>query len=209
MCHCVDHLFDDKRVCIVILMIWLGIVLTIFQEIGLLNGRFMQLGPSSSTIFMSVPIDTWYKYNLVALFTFLNTSVNDFMSDAISPWLLNTVSDHKTRYLPYSKSMCLVISQTWSVYCNIMSVFGMFLAMSQVDFVLIRMCTDLMVNMYTNLKFMRNKTHSPERYYQSACGSISGSANEMQKCPLVQTSSTHTIDIHSIDISDLQEGAER
>jgi hypothetical protein len=113
---------------------------------------------------MGVTLDTWYKWYMVAAFTFINTSINDFMSDAISPWILNTITDHKAKYLPYPKMTCLAISQLWSIYCNIMGVFGLFLAMTQVDFVLIRMIADLTVNVYTNLKFMRNKVTCPERY---------------------------------------------
>jgi hypothetical protein len=45
-----------------------------------------------------------------------------------------------------------------------MSVFGMFLAMTQMDFVLIRMLADLTVNTYTNLKFMRFKEFSSSKY---------------------------------------------
>ena len=164
-CVCMDKLFDDKRLAVCILMTWLVVVVVLFKDIGLLDTKFMTLGPSSTTVFMGVTLDTWYKWNMVAAFTFINTSINDFMSDAISPWILNTITDHKTKYLPYTKTTCLVITQMWSIYCNIMSVFGLFLAMTQVDFVLIRMAADLTVNMYTNLKFMRNKVTCSERYH--------------------------------------------
>lgn len=159
-----DCVFDDKRIAVVFLMVWLVIVVVVFKDIGLLDTKFMSAGPSDKTVFMGMVLDTWYKWGLVAAFTFVNTSINDFMSDAISPWLLNTITDHKTKYLPYSKMTCLAISQLWSVYCNVMSVFGLFLAMTQVDFVLIRMAADLTVNMYTNMRFMRNKVTSPDRY---------------------------------------------
>jgi len=159
-----DCVFDDKRIAVVFLMVWLVIVVAVFKDIGLLDTKFMSAGPSDKTVFMGMVLDTWYKWGLVAAFTFVNTSINDFMSDAISPWLLNTITDHKTKYLPYSKLTCLAISQLWSVYCNVMSVFGLFLAMTQVDFVLIRMAADLTVNMYTNMRFMRNKVTSPDRY---------------------------------------------
>ena len=99
-------------------------------------------------------------------FTFVNTTVNYFMSDAISPWLLNTLTDHKTRYIPYPKLVCLTISQFWLLYCNIMGIFGLFLAISQIDFVFICMFADLMVNCFMCMKFMRNKTHCPEKYGQ-------------------------------------------
>lgn len=40
----------------------------------------------------------------------------------------------------------------------------MFLAMTQIDFVVIRMLADLTVNTYTNLKFMRFKEYSAAKY---------------------------------------------
>jgi hypothetical protein len=166
MCvNVVDRTFDDKRIAVAVLMIWLAIVMTVFKDLGLLDSNFMNFGPSKDTKFMGVVLDSWYKWGMVAAFTFVNTSINDFMSDAISPWILNTITDHKTKFIPYRKMTCLLITQLWSVYCNIMSVFGLFLAMSQVDFVLIRTFADLTVNTYTNMKFMRNKEYSPSKYY--------------------------------------------
>jgi len=159
-----DRIFDDKRLAVCFLMVWLVIVVTVFKDIGLLDTKFMNFGPSATTVFMGMVLDTWYKWSLVAAFTFVNTSINDFMSDAISPWILNTITDHKTKFLPYSKTTCICISQMWSIYCNVMSVFGLFLAMTQVDFVVIRMVADLTVNVYTNMRFMRNKITCIKRY---------------------------------------------
>jgi len=161
-----DALFDDKRIITVVLIGWLVLVLVVFEDIGLMKTNFMTIGPSQTTLFMGVILNTWYKWGLVAAFTFINTSVNDFMSDAISPWILNTITDHKTRYIPYPHWMCLVITQVWSMYCNIMGVFSIFLAMSQIDFVLIRMVADLIVNTYTTKKFLRNKQFCAEKYRQ-------------------------------------------
>lgn len=159
-----DALFDDKRVITIFLLVWLSLVVIIFEDLGLMNTQFMTLGPSKSTQFMSITLDTWYKWGMVAGFTFVSTAINDFMSDALSPWILNTITDHKTRFIPYPKWMCLLITQMWSLYCNVMSVFSIFLAMSQIDFVIIRTFADLIVNAYTTNKFIRNKTHCPEKY---------------------------------------------
>lgn len=159
-----DRIFDDKRMAVAVLMLWLTVVMTVFKDIGLLDSSFMQFGPSTSAKFMGVVLDSWYKWGMVATFTLLNTAMNDFMSDAISPWIINTITDHKTRFIPYPKYVCLGIAQMWAIYCNLMSVFGMFLAMTQMDFVLIRMLADLAVNTYTNMKFMRGKQHSSDMY---------------------------------------------
>jgi hypothetical protein len=159
-----DRIFDDKRLAVAVLMVWLIIVMSLFKDIGLLDTSFMTFGPSITAKFMGVVLDTWYKWSMVAGFTLVNTSINDFMSDAISPWILNTITDHKSKYIPYPKYICLGIAQLWAIYCNLMSVFGMFLAMTQIDFVVIRMLADLTVNTYTNLKFMRFKEYSAAKY---------------------------------------------
>lgn len=183
-----DMVFDDKRIIVVFLTCWLTLVLVIFEDLGLMNTRFMALGPSESTVFMGVTLNSWYKWGLVAAFTFIYTAVNDFMSDAISPWILNTITDHKTKYIPYPKWMCLGITQVWSCYCNIMSVFSIFLAMSQIDFVLIRMLADLIVNAYTTTKFIRNKTFCQEQYRRfSETGADSTEMVGLQKDPTLST----------------------
>jgi len=174
-----DALFDDKRVVTFTLMTWLILVLAVLKEVGLMDAHFMSFGPSAQTIFMGMTINTWYKWGLVAAFTFINTSVNDFMSDAISPWILNTITDHKTHYIPYPKWVCLTITQFWSIYCNIMSVFSIFLAMSQLDFVLIRMSADMLVNAYTTTKFMRNKTYCPVKYRQFSANAEDAELHEL------------------------------
>lgn len=161
----IDHLFDDKRIGITFLLVWLCIVLVLFWDVGLFKGQYMCLGPSPNTQFMHVTLDTWYKWSLVAFFTAINTCINDFMSDSISPWLLNTITDHKTKYIPYPKYQCLIISQMWTFYCGIMSIAGIMISLTQVDFVLIRIACDLFVSMYTNLKFMRGKQFDRNKYY--------------------------------------------
>ena len=161
-----DLLFDDKRVGICFLMCWLAFVMSVFGSLGLLHEHYMSFGPSPETLFMRSVIDTWYKWGMVAGFTAINTCINDFMSDAISPWILNTITDHKTRYLPYNKLQCLLIVQCWTLYCGIMGVVGVMIILSQADFVLIRLLCDLFISLYTNYKFMTNKLHDPRKYFE-------------------------------------------
>lgn len=160
-----DYIFDDKRIAVSVLFLWLTIVLALFYDMGMFKGSYMRFGPSPTLLFMGMILDSWYKWGLVAGFTAMNTCVNDFMSDSISPWLLNTVTDHKTKYIQYPKWQCMAITQMWSLYCGIMGVVGMMIALTQVDFVLIRLVCDLTVNFYTNYKFMRNKVYDRSKYY--------------------------------------------
>jgi hypothetical protein len=89
--------------------------------------------------------------------SFLSTCVNDFFGDSLSPFFVNTIQDHKTKYLPYTKTTCYIILQLWSTYCCLMSIFSVGLLMSQIDFLLIRLVADLMVNTFTTFKFLKGK----------------------------------------------------
>ena len=131
-CKYIDKVFDDKRLTVCLLMLWLIIVVVVFKDIGLLDTKFMTFGPSQNTVFMGVTLDTWYKWYMVAAFTFINTSINDFMSDAISPWILNTITDHKTRFIPYPKWVCLLIMELYYGYVHVAGVFKFFISLSQI-----------------------------------------------------------------------------
>jgi hypothetical protein len=89
------------------------------------------------------------------------------MSDAISPWIINTITDHKNMYIPYSKVVCITISQIWSMYCNVMGILNMFLAFTQVDFIIVRTVADLSMSMYTNIRFLKNKVHDTNKYHMA------------------------------------------
>ena len=126
-----DVLFDDKRLAITVMMIWLVIIVTGFSSIGLLHSDFIKVGPSPTTKIMSLTINTWTNWFTVAIASFLSSIVNDFFSDSLGPWFLNTVQDQKTKYLPYNKTTCYIILQLYAIYCSFMSVFSVGLLMSQ------------------------------------------------------------------------------
>jgi hypothetical protein len=162
--RCLDVLFDDKRIAITFLMVWMVAVILLLQGVGLMHSTFMTFGPSPHTQFMTLHIDTWHKWFLLTSATFANTCVSDFFSDAIVPWIQNTIQDHKTTYLPYHKFVCYIISQLWTLYCAVMSIFAIGLMTSQIDFLIVRLSADLLTNTFTTYKFMRKKKVDNQKY---------------------------------------------
>lgn len=160
----VQKFFDDKRYTSVILITWMVLVWCIFTELGLMEANFIHFGPGEHVHVMGLVLDTWYKWGCIVVFTFVSTSINAFVGDAIMPFITNTIQDHKTRYIPYSKVTCIIITQTWTVYCCVMGVFALFVMLSQIDFMLVRIVGDVLVNIYTSYSFMRNKKVDRERY---------------------------------------------
>lgn len=160
----IQDLFDDKRYTSVILITWMTFVWVVFTQFLDMNSNFMHFGPGDNVNIMGVTLNNWYKWSCIAVFTFVSTSINAFVGDAIMPWIQNTIQDHKTKYIPYSKFTCIVITQSWTLYCCVMGVFSLFVMLSQIDFMLIRITADLLVNMFTSFAFLRNKVVNRERY---------------------------------------------
>jgi hypothetical protein len=162
----VARLFEDKRMTSAFLVVWLLVVLACFADLGVMESKFIAFGPTEHTWLMGIAINTWRRWWCVAGFTFVNTAINDFVGDSVVPWIVNVLQDPKTRYLPYSKFTCWSITQTYSVYVNVMSIFGIHLLLSQLDFMLIRMLADGIVNVYTTYTFMAHKKVNRGKYYE-------------------------------------------
>ena len=160
-----DAIFDDKRVLAVLIAGWTCAICVIFICIMIDDeSPFLSFGPNEKTVLFGFKLDTWTKWVCVALYTFVSTCIADFTSDSVGPWITNTIQDHKNMYLPYSKWTCVCIVQTFSMYAIIMGTIHLFVALSQIDFMLMRMFADLLVNYYTTKRFMQFKQVDAKKY---------------------------------------------
>jgi len=83
--------FDDKRYTVGILVAWMMAVCTIFYFLGAFHMSYMHVGPGKDTVFMGLRIDNWAKWSALAVFSFMNTCINEFISNALNPWFLNSL----------------------------------------------------------------------------------------------------------------------
>ena len=167
MCnHLLNKLFDDRRMIVCCLLVWLGVVLLGFSHLGLLDTTYTTMGPSDHTVFMSVVLNTWKRWGFVAMYTVVSAMISDFSGDSLGPFFTNIIMDHKTKYIPYPKSTCILICQAYTIYATLMSVIGLHLMLSQIDFVLIRLLTDLCVNVWTQSRLLRHKEFNPTKYHE-------------------------------------------
>lgn len=114
--------FTDKRITCIIVFIWIGISIGFYDELGAFDELdFMTFGPSNHTKFMGAVLDTWPKWGYVASFSLMNTVINEFVNDALVPWVQNTIQDHKTKALPYNKATCISINLMFTMYTQVIS----------------------------------------------------------------------------------------
>ena len=162
-----EKLFNDKRVITIFICIWsLLCAVTFYSIMAFDNSPFLNFGPSERTELFGVKLDSWPVWWAVAVYTFVSTAIAAYASDSIIPWITNTVQDHKTKYIPYSKVTCLVIIQVFTFYGVTQSMIGLFVALTQVDFMIIRLAADFLVNHYTTAWFLRSKEVSAAKYHE-------------------------------------------
>ena len=78
--------------------------------------------------------------------------------------------------------------QVFTIYGVIMSVNGMFVALTQVDFMFIRITADLIVNAHTTYYFLRGKEVNPELYNEWK--NASSATTDAQCAPCLNRDST-------------------
>ena len=92
--------------------------------------------------------------------------MNDFANESFEFFFLCVIRDVKGRYIPFSKFSCVMLTQAWTIYASIMSLFALYAFFSQADFVLSKLLVGLLVNMYSTMRYLRNQEHEPVKFAQ-------------------------------------------
>jgi hypothetical protein len=161
-----NRVFDDQRLMVSATWVWLIVVLIIFSQMGLFHSEFIRFGPSTTTTYVGITLDTWSKWAAVAVFSAISSFMNDLANESLEPFFLCVIRDVKGRYIPFSKLTCVLLTQAWTIYASVMSLFALYTFFSQVDFVLIKLLVGLLVNMYSTMRYLRNKSHQPQKFAQ-------------------------------------------
>jgi hypothetical protein len=110
---------------------------------------------------MTIAIDTSEEWTMLAVYCCVDTLIKTFGHDSIVPWLTHTLSDPKCRTLPYRRSVCLAVMEVYFAYVHISGMFKFFLSLTQFDFVLINMVSDMSMKIYSYSSYMESKAFIP------------------------------------------------
>lgn len=154
-----NAVFTDKRWTACVLCVWMVIILIIFGVMGVFRADFFKVGPSKTLHFMSVNVDTWAEWWLLATFCFIDSMVKTFGHDSIVIWSIHTLCDPKCLELPYPKWICLAVVEMYYVYIYVSGVFKFFISLSQIDFVVINHLSDLLMKAFTYTSYFKGKKY--------------------------------------------------
>lgn len=147
---------NDPRICISLLMTW-GIIFSgIIYSLG--DGNLMfEYGPSEDRTFMSIKIDNWTVWSSIACLIMMDKFINSLAVDIIGSWISHTIYDHKNQVIPYTKTTCQIISCLYSFYFNLRYIITLKLIISQVDYGLLRVLSDVVATYYSTYLNIKNK----------------------------------------------------
>jgi hypothetical protein len=156
-----------------------------FAVLGSSHIQFFTFGPSPQTMIMGIAVDSWLKWVTVSFLTFINTVFTEYVYDCLVPWIMTTVIDDKGHEIPYSKESMMYFVVVCSTYRALIQIVMIYIMLSQIDFLIIRLAADILVTVVTTKHFLRNKTHNP---LSVSIHSPPFVHNNLENCEMVQTS---------------------
>lgn len=166
--HLLHRVFVDLRYISCLMCAWLGVVIFLMTEIGIFaNPAFVAFGPRPTLTFMHVSVDTGYKYGVLVALIIMHTLVSDFISDSLTPHVINTLQDLRTRHIPHRPQVYYAITTLWALYSAVSQLILIFLALGQLDLLIVRLLSDMLANFVTTGLYLRNKTYDPRLNHSS------------------------------------------
>ena len=92
-----------------------------------------------------------------------NIRINTISNYTIHPFYDNVIRDYKTKTLPYSKMRLMILRSNYSIYKWIHGIVKIFVYLSlEVQFYILMMMTDLLIDLSLHWLYIRNKKHYKE-----------------------------------------------
>ena len=136
----------------------------------LFDNQFVRFGPNASLHFLYMDVDAWGKWAALVLFIVATQVLKVLADEIISPWIMNTVMDHKGEGPEMRYRDVQAVCQTYYFFSATVQFVSISVTVAQLDLVLVLIATDLLVSAYTTHVFIRAKSPSlPTRAPREPC----------------------------------------
>jgi len=149
--------FSTQKQCAYVLAVWLLAVLLMVATCTAQAGDYLRWGPAPGLQVFALQIDTWEKWGCLMCFVLVTQGLQVLSDEIISPFILNTIMDHKDRTTLFSYAESQMICQCYYLFSAVAKLVHVAIAISQVDFVVAVIATDIVVSCYTTHVFLQAK----------------------------------------------------
>lgn len=123
--------------------------------------RYFRFGPSDSLCFVSVRINTWWKWVVILFLTMMMDCSATFASEIFTPWMSNVLGDPKGPVT--NKCMAHLIQQLYNVNYYLQNAIWTFVALTQVDLLVFSMLASCGICFYTTQNYLKMKDDECQR----------------------------------------------
>lgn len=117
--------------------------------------HYFHFGPSDSLCFISVRINTWWKWIVILVLSMALDATATLSAEFFNPWFNNSLAD--PRGPPVKTYMAHLIQQVYYVNHYLQNAVWTFVSLTQVDLLLFSMLSSNLVCFYTTRKYLLQK----------------------------------------------------
>lgn len=121
--------------------------------------HYFHFGPSNDLCFISIRINTWWKWIVILLLTIIIDAAATLSAEFYSPWISNALADPDGP--PTNPCMAHIIQQVYYVNYYLQNAIWTFVSLTQVDLLLCSMLSSNIVCIYTTSKYLKQKNRHP------------------------------------------------
>lgn len=125
---------------------------------ALYDNTFLHIGPNDTLLFMRIKIDSWSKWTALTAFVVVTQGLKVLADEIISPWIVNTIMDHKCVSVAFGYRDAQLICQTYYLFASTVKFITISITISQIDLVAVLIATDMLVSVYTTHCYLKCKT---------------------------------------------------
>lgn len=144
---------------------WMCFVIGTMAVSGVFESAYFRFGPSEELQIYKFPIETWTKWTVLVVYTFLENVIWSFMDDIVIPWKMNTVQDHKTIVMTISKIKTYFITTNIDILTGIRYWVTFQLYTAQFDTFFVAVIANAITSAWTTRIFLQKKkwSNSPHK----------------------------------------------
>ena len=119
--------------------------------------QFYTFGPNPSLVVFGLQIDTYSKYGVIVVYCFVNSLLRSAYRDILLAWQTNSVQDITKTKKKEMKCFAYEVSLVTTIYGWMDWYININLLLSQVDMILIEICSDLFMSFATTRYYLEVK----------------------------------------------------
>lgn len=143
-----------------IFIIWILIIIIILtllltHEKDKSKMSFYNFGPSDRLIIMGLIINTPFKYILILILSFINSSVRAVSHNYINPWIINNIQNENENENKLNKRIVYQISIVNTIYTWIDWLLYMNILLAQIDMLIYEIISEIIISTLFNRYYMK------------------------------------------------------